>query len=626
MIDFSEFCEYLRRYSEHHLEEQPSLEVYLSDTALNLQKELDKLAQSKQVVLTEFAIDKKSIIVVAFFIEKVSERYKEIRENPLLPFPTEADIPKKIPREIVTKKNATEFIQQALQKEELNDKYLYGIELPHNIPTILLPSTISIMTLVDASVIKIQSMLARDEHHDYFMKKVAVSNPGREISAKNFFNKFVDHHDDGMRMVKTPDDTFYFMSQLFYFIKQDYEKVKDYTQEDISILQAVYILEISGSYFKSRIQEDSKRDNALKSLEQQMNKPPYYFSYYTITKFSNQSGIPLLQQYSEDDLKSYLHSKSTESESNQLPDLLIFKAGDNEQYFIFKSKVMPLISRLCTDARDAIKDTIKKSWFAALKSFYELPEMKDQRAFERRLENELETQFPILYALLNVSFLPLISYEAIDSQDSDAIRLNLFNDGKLIPYSEILLVDKSELLADAKIFLPFWYTFPIISWIARLFFRPPKRKRNNKTKTEAELYNEKNAAESIQDAETAAIAKNPIVSKKVALREAARNAESVFVPENSTLDRELVAYEHQWNQKIGQETHDNLTEDVNSLIRDYIKKILRTINPANLTADRIKNLAESLSKTSGLKKIPNQDALIMYTQLYILKIVKTIPI
>ena len=108
-IDFNEFAEYLKRYSEHHLEEQPSLVTYLSDTATVLLKELEKLVEARQILLQDSNPDKKTIIVIPFFIEKFAKRYKEILMTPQTPFPQEGDIPKKIPNEIVTRHSAAEL-------------------------------------------------------------------------------------------------------------------------------------------------------------------------------------------------------------------------------------------------------------------------------------------------------------------------------------------------------------------------------------------------------------------------------------------------------------------------------------------------------------------------------------
>lgn len=623
IIDYFEFCDYLKKYSQHHLEEQPSLACYLENPEPALQKELDKLVEAHQIVIITTNDDKQAIVVVGYYIERFAERYNEIAANPSIPFPSEADLPRKTPKEIVTRETAANLISKLMSHQELNDRTLYGLLLPNDSPSILLPSNVSVRTLIEDSISKIQNMLKKEDYHDYFLKKITISNPGREMISKNFFNKFVDRPDHSIDILSSTTDTFYLWNQLCFFIKQDYEKIKDFTQEDLSVLQAVYITEIAANYFKNKAQEKSKKENAIKTLEGLLLKPPYYFTFDQIIKFTDSKGIPLLGQYSEDELKDYLHSKSQEAGVQELPELLIFKTYDEQRYFIFKSKVIQLILRLCMDARTQVQEAIKNHWMKILKTFDVLPEMKDQAAFEDRLEREVRIQSPILSALLTASFTPLLSYETTGSDDTG--KISLFVNGQLLPYSDILLIDRTKLLADVKIMLPFWYTMPLFSWIARLLLRPPKSKRKSREKTKAEAYREEEHEKSKEDAETAILAKNPGVSKKVALREAARKAEEAVVPSSSTLDRELDSYEHMWNKLIGAQTHKNLTEDVNSLIRDYIRKVVRTMKIKDFNAKRVQSLAESLVKTPALQKIGESDALQMYIQLYIIKLIKNLP-
>lgn len=623
VVDYTDFCDYLKRYSEHHLEEQPSLSCYLEDPVPALQTELDKLIDSKLIIIVNTSAEKQGIIVIPFYIERFAERYKDIAVNPALPFPSEADLPKGTPKEVVQRHNAAELLSKLLEKQELNDKILYGIALPHDAPSILLPSNVSVITLVEDAIGKIQNMLKKDDHHDYFLKKLTVSNPGREMVTKNFFNAFVDRPDHSIETLSQTTENFYLWNQLCFFIKQDYEKIKDFTQEDLSCLQAIYITEVAANYFKNRAQENAKKEGAIKMLESLLLQPPYYFTFEEITKFTDTKGIPLLGQYSEDELKEYLHKKTQEAPVQELPDLLVFKTYDEQRYFIFKSKVLQLILRLCTDARVSVQEAIKSHWMEVLKAFDFLPEMRDQNAFEERLEKEVRIQSPILSALLHSSFLPLLSYDAAGGDDTS--KISLFVNGQLLPYSDILLMSRQELLTDAKILLPFWYSMPIISWIMRMILRPPKAKRAKKRKTKAELYREEEASKSKDDEAAALLANNSNVSKKVALREAARVAEQSFVPATSTMNRELDSYESQWNQLLGKEAHNNLTEDVNSLIRDYIRKTLRTIKMDGFTKERIHSLAESLVNSPGLQKIKDKDALLMYVQLYMVKLVKNIP-
>ncbi|WP_407428597.1 hypothetical protein [Treponema sp.] len=623
VVDYSDFCDYLKRYSEHHLEEQPTLACYLEDPVPALQSELDKLIDSKLVLLINTTPEKQGIVVIPYYIERFAERYKDIAVNPSLPFPSEADLPKGTPKEIVQRYNSADLISKLLAKQELNDKILYGLSLPHDAPSILLPSNVSAVTLIEDALGKIQNMLRKDDHHDYFLKKLTVSNPGREMVTKNFFNAFVDRADHSIETLSQTTENFYLWNQLCFFIKQDYEKIKDFTQEDLSCLQAIYITEVAANYFKNQAQENAKKEGAIKTLESLLLKPPYYFTFEDITKFTDAKGVPLLGQYSDEELKEYLHKKTQEAAVQELPDLLVFKTYDETRYFIFKSKVLHLILRLCTDARVSVQESIKNHWMDVLKSFDILPEMRDQNAFEDRLEKEIRIQSPILSALLHSSFLPLLSYDAAGGDDTS--KISLFVNGQLLPYSDILLMSRQELLTDAKILLPFWYSMPVISWIMRMILRPPKAKRIKKPKTKAELYREEEAAKRKEDEETAVLTNNPNISKKVALREAARVAEQTFVPASSTMNRELDSYEQLWNKLIGKEARKNLTEDVNSLIRDYIRKTLRTIKMDGFTTERIRSLAESLVNSPGLSKIKDKDALMMYVQLYMVKLVKNIP-
>lgn len=624
VVDYIDFCDYLRRYSEHHIDEQPTLACYLEDPVPALQPELDKLIEARQIFMTITAAEKTGILVIPFYIERFAERYKDIAVNPSLPFPSEADLPKGTPKEIVTRENAADIIGRLLKHQELNDKTLYGLTLPHNAPSILLPSSVSVVTLIEDSVGKIQNMLRKEEHHDYFLKKLTVSNPGRDMIVKNFFNAFVDRSDHSLETLSQTTESFYLWNQLCFFIKQDYEKIKDYTQEDLSCLQAVYITEVGANYFKNEAAENARKDGALKTLEAQLLRPPYYFTFDEITRFTDSKGLPLLGQYSEDELKEFLRRKTQEAPVQELPDLLVFKTYDGTRYFIFKSKVLQLILRLCADARDSVLEAIKSHWSEVLRAFDFLPEMKDQNLFEERLEKEIRIQSPILSALLHSSFLPLLSYDA--SGGDDTSKISLFVNGQLLPYSEILLMSRQEILNNAKIMLPFWYSMPVISWIAKLLLRQPKDKRDKKQKTKAERYREEEAAKRKEDEATAMIAQNATVSKKVALREAARNAENALVPESSTLNRELDSYEKMWNHHIGAEAHNNLTEDVNSLIRDYIRKTIRTMKVESFTIKRIESLAESLMTAPGLQKISgDKDALLMYIKLYMVKLVKNIP-
>jgi len=117
---------------------------------------------------------------------------------------------------------------------------------------------------------------------------------------------------------------------------------------------------------------------------------------------------------------------------------------------------------------------------------------------------------------------------------------------------------------------------PILSWLAALLFRKPKKKNQQKS-----TIAEKSAPDKEDNND------KHQTSKKKELKNAAEEIEKKLVPEGSSLEEELKTNLHGWNKMLNKQSREHLTEDVNSLIRDYMRKVLRTIRSSNFTAERI---------------------------------------
>uniref|UniRef100_UPI00298E59BF hypothetical protein n=1 Tax=Treponema sp. TaxID=166 RepID=UPI00298E59BF len=500
-----------------------------------------------------------------------------------------------------------------------NDKQLYSILLPNNVPPVLFPGNVPVSILIDAVMEKIRRMLKKEEYHDYYLKKLRISNPGKEISAKNFFNSFLTKPDVALRSLESTGDSFYFWNQLCYFIKQDYEKVKDFTSEDINVLQSVYIAEIVILFYKNAAQQNLQRESAIKTLQLCLTKPPYYFTMDTILKFTDTKGIPLYGQFNDQDLKQFLQKETTEAAGNDLPKLLVFKIENGTRYFIYKNNVIPLIIRLASDAHTEINDSLTKEWFKHLQNFDKLPEMTEEKAFNEKLEIELREKEPVLYSLLTANFLPVLNMEMQDNSTMGA-QGSIFEGDEMMSYAGILQLNRNEILENARILLPIWYTIPILSWIIALFTKKKTKKPvNKKSKPKSIVQSEEVQAE-LDNLEPHSTQKP--VSKKDALIKAAKEVEREFVPSGATLESELVAYRKQWNKMISKQANSDLTEDVNALIRDYMRKVLRTLSSKSFTADRIRDLAATLADTPNMKKISEPQALLKYIELYMVYLVK----
>ena len=94
---------------------------------------------------------------------------------------------------------------------------------------------------------------------------------------------------------------------------------------------------------------------------------------------------------------------------------------------------------------------------------------------------------------------------------------------------------------------------------------------------------------------------------------------SQHVPQGKSLDSLLDALSEKWNPLFASEQKKNLVEDVNALVRDFIRPIRRSFLTNPPDTSRIHSLAEQLSRSKSLVKIKKRDALVPYIKLYMIK-------
>lgn len=610
-IDLREFCSYIKKYAEHHVEEQSELVKYLGDPTSTVVAELQGLADKKLVAVIS-ANNKKTIVAISFFSIKYANQYKEILKNDSTPFPIATDFPKQFPTAALEKKVANQYIPDMIGKDDSKSPLLYLLEFTRDLPALILPACVPVKVLLDTAQQKIRKIMKKDEYHDYFLKKLRSTNPTKEITIRNFYEHFVDSENYQFADFQDGDD-YYIWNQTLYYIRQDFEKIQDRTIEDINILQAVNILEIQSTYLKEKFQAEHKREEALKELEAALNKSPYFFSMNQILKFQDQSGRLLYGKYNEDDLKEFLQKKTTEGDANKLPPLLVFKVNSGTRYYVYKKKVIQVVVRLCNEAHDSIEKEIEDSWVKAMMNYERLPEMNNPAAFEELLHKLVEKNSPILHALLTANFMTLLSYEKDDDETMEGFHL--FIDGRLMDYSDLLMLKNSKIFANAKSRLPFIYTIPFISWIISFF----NNKKKEKNKPKSAQVSAPNFDDNSEDEKPKTAEKTK--SKTEALAAQAKEITKDLIPEGSTLDRELNYLTKQWNKMISKDAYNNLTEDVNSLIRDYTRRVVKTLTTSSFTRERVENLAKTLVNTPNMQKINEDKALTEYVTLYILRLV-----
>lgn len=604
MMGYDDFCEYVKRYAEHHIEEGEAFSRYLVNTSEAIKEDLFHLEEQHQAYISEIA-GKKCITFVPFITDKAVAQYEKLLKKPSLPFPSMTDVPKHIPAQALQRRAAHELFGALVVKQDTSSNALFCVAFPGDVPPVILPERIKVETLASIALNKISMRLMEEEMHDYFYKKLMIANSDREASIKLFFALMINKPQQMLTAEEVMGDMFYYWNQLCFFMKKDYEKIKDFTADDINLLQAVNIAEQYVLVLKDKTKSDTTKGDSFKMLEAALALPPYFYSLPAIGKFTDNVGKPLLGRYSEEELKEHLKAMTTQSKNGELPALLGF-TSEKTRYYVYKQKIFPLISRLCADAHDTIEKKLAAKWYMTLRSFGSLPEMRDKMKFEDRLQKELDATAPILSAILALDYLPLLE---IDVQKNGGGTSHLFSAGKLLPLSKLLMMSNSQILAEARGKLPFWYSIPILNRIIALFVPVSKPKHTAAPQPVSE----------------ASVPKSDVQKRRLAnrasLAEGALSLAEDMIPQGSTIDRELDSYCKQWNKLITETAHNQLTEDVNALIYSYTKQAIKTVTPALLNDDTITAMAEGILRVQNMKKITNQEALKMYVKLYILRLI-----
>lgn len=371
-------------------------------------------------------------------------------------------------------------------------------------------------------------------------------------------------------------------------------------------------MDFLNNHYRGSHQKDLQKNTALKNLAFAFQKPPYYFTIKNITDFVDSRGIPLLGQYEENDLMEFLQRKTSTCESFSVPDILTFRNDDGERFYVATEKLIPLLISLITEYRTVVKDACVERWKQQLQNFRQDASMKNDVAFHKFVKDMTKIVANNIYSILNSSFMSAIMLDKKINEAQAGEISRFYPEGKLAPYGDILMLNRVELLNDAKIMLPFYYTLPLISSIMAFFMgreKGEKKKKNGKTDGEGEGEEKK----------TRKVAKQ----QKKTFRDVALSLANEMLPDGLSTEEALAKYLDLWNTTLDKKARENLTEDVNAFIRDYMRGIQRNLPVSSLDRKRVESLAETVTGASSLSRIKDKKALKEYVLVYILKILQT---
>jgi len=575
---------------------------------------LFQLAREKRISLqaVENRID--LVMLPEAFTEVLYAEYRRMEENPDIPFPDEHSLKLSIPPEWIQAVSVESDLPALVALEGDKPVPIYRFLFPEGLKPLVVLSVAVGDKLLEYAGLKIRNYLRKGSNKDFIQQRLASAFSGKDRQLKDAMTAVLIRPFDALQEMRqgSGDFSYSFWAYLTSAIRKDLSGKGDPGPDDMAAYQASYIIDVFNNHYKGKAQVEQEKDTAFKTLSMLLHKPPYLFAVDDIVDFRDSQGRPLLGKYSREELEQWLRSRTTEAAEGVLPELLLFGVGQVKGKLIAKDTLLPYLFKALREARVVIKPLITYDWHKILADFGSSQSMDDDAAFVKELDARLAAQSPILTGILSTDLPALVYQEFRGVKDAPSELDRCFGGGTSARSDVLLDLDRKSLLTDVRVLLPFWYSVPILSWIVSLFVRGAKRRsvRRGRATIEPQLEASGSSANRTPNARAAEFS------------QMARAAEKKMLPPGQSLEEHLRSLSARWNTLLDPVAKANLTEDINSLVRDFMRATLRSMRPSSFTPERIETMAATLADRPNLLRIRNHTALEEYIRLYIIKLLK----
>lgn len=595
---------------------------------LIVSSELEALAENKKCELAYEAGKISTIIFPAYFMFAAKAMYNEIEKNHEVPFPSDTEFGGSIPHEMIKAVNMKEEFLHPGNRKQAESFLLTRIHFPEGINSLIVPTSYLGSKLMELAVQKIKGYLNIRRNSDYMQSKMRVVFKQRERAVKDMFTSVMSQTRNAITTLSNPNDfSFQFWNHLSTSIIQEFKEKNNKMEKEHSFSQAAHLVSHYNLYFKGRIQQKKEQETAFRSVKNKLRKAPYFFTLSDIYAFKNDKGLKLSKKYDKDLLHKYLESKIKPKDDNTIPEILRLKTEDKKEYFICSDTFLPLCLKKVGDSRKYFKDYFLNDWKRKLNSYHSTRIMNYDDYFEKEVAHLLKMEDSLLYTMMRFDLLFLTLTETKPPLDvSSEIERYLDRSGKkLQPLIDVLLLDRREILKQAKNSVSIWKINPVLRMIAKLFLGVGKGSKEEKAKAKkAHKRSRKTLGvdSSPVDKTEQSVSGTPAGGANSSIRyaNAIRKLKVSYIGEGGNLNSSLKDLQEKWNPLYDVQAKKNLVEDVNSMIRDYLRKLKRGFMIKPPDKARVENIADQLAMNSAFHKIKRKDYFRKYIALYMLNV------
>jgi hypothetical protein len=559
----------------------------------------------------------------------LAEEYKNLTLDASKPFPREETAPASIPAAALITADVKAQLGALMEASAPGMKSVVKLQFPEGVDPLLVPQESVATDLIEAAVAKISRYLQNGKNAAYAESKLCGVLKGNEVLVRQSIEDLATRPKKAASTVMNPTDfTFRFWTHLSNLVLQDIRAKSDKTDQDQGACQSAYILGYAVFHKKGAVQREQEWTNDRKSLEVLVRKAPFVFGFQDLYDLKDDKGTTFVNKHSRDFIHSFLKEKTKPKAEETVPYIVrLHAAAPNKEYFIQRDLLVPVFLKKLAEAAEDLRGRYLEAWTAELRLDKTPAVAKSDAAFRRDVEFQVKQGYPLLSALANGAILYQAGEETKISEAAKAeLRKCFAVENILRPFDELLGLSRLLLLRNARIYLPFWMTVPILSGILRMFRRMFQ---GREAKADDRQQSAQSPAARPAEAETAKVVsaasgadKPKAAESKEALLRYRRSITSLvsqYVAKGRTIDDTLGELAEKWNPLYAPEQKRNLVEDVNALVRDFLRPVRKSflVRPPDLK--RIHSLAEQLSTSKSLAQIKKRDILMRYIELYMIR-------
>jgi hypothetical protein len=472
-VEKNTFIESLLVMARYRARTQPVWSMWTVRPREKFQYELDELVR-KGMVVVEIKEKTEYLFIPGFYTECVREAWAAVDHNSMLSFPDTGTLKEDIPNQYIKAVDFETEFAALLSQPQAEDIPIINVIFPDNCGSMLVLSSIITARLLESAIHKIKYFIGEKNNREFFFNKLSSQFPNLANHADALLSMLLENPYECKTRIKDAESTdFTLWVGLCSFIREMLmEEGRAPSDLDISILQSICIIDAFTAYYRDAAIENDPGAQIAAVFESCFNKPPFLYTMREISEFADESGTPLVDRFSLEEVNVALRKKTAvTSESIHLPEILAFVGEKSEKWLVLKDKLYYAFDLLIPEARRTLRKIIYNRWFSVIKKYRVEPAMKQAENFERLIIETVQEEFPVIAAVYTDGKFIITKEELRFDAETLEIINHFFYDRLLLPLHRILNLDRSEIIKAIQSALPFWYSIPVIVSIIRFFKR-----------------------------------------------------------------------------------------------------------------------------------------------------------